>query len=190
MTSEASEKALDLSTKRVALWTAIVVCVTAMVGTTAKVLASVQPTRTTSDSKPLEGEWDFFIAYDKFHDQEGHWSGEGRALLVWKRDHQQYELWRASSTYLSGSQRAIVTSFAHGYIAADENGWPGTSFEVSDVKNLYRQHIDNVEPTARQFAYTACRVERKATRADLITCQLDTGKSHAVVRFKWRGALH
>ena len=186
---------IDLKTRRIMLWTAIVVLVGTLIPTITVVFTykEVKGLLVQLIEKPLEGEWAYSSDYEKYYDEpEPHdLHAGGKAMVVWKHRENRYDVNLNYSIRRSDSQNPILTIVLRGSLKADEHGWPAQeNFVMDNFEVINRQHYKNIAHTMPYYQFRDCSFIRNGDLADKIRCILQTKDSMSKVTFTWRAPLH
>lgn len=189
---------IELRIKRYQLWTAIVVLVAAIIPTVTTFTKINEVLRSISRlaEKPLEGEWDYESKYVKYYDEvDPHMlQGTGKAVVIWKNLDKRYEINISYGIIRSGQEKPLLASFLHGYLDANEDGWPAPKdFRVDRLSILNRVHYRGTPPTLKTYHFRDCNYFKKRVddeHAQSIECIFETPISKSHVTLKLNKALH
>ena len=172
------------------LWTAVIVLIGTIVTTGAVIINNFAPIKKALEPKPLEGIWDSTNNYSRFHGEEGVWSGDGRALIIWRQSQQQYEIYHGNSIFKSGESAPALSGFWRGIIKADDDGWPASQgFAIEELRYISRLSCDGQPQSTPKLEFTNCHLTKKGNRADVITGDFVTPLSRATIELKWYSSL-
>lgn len=179
--------------KSLELWVAVIGLIATIITSTVFVLQEIKPVVLAMSPKPLEGVWSVESHYEKFHGEVGDWRGAGKAIIIWKRDEEHYEVYFGVNVF-SEAQGTVLSAYTQGLIRANKEGWPSDIFEIGDFEYITRMHWQGKTQSfgpSGGFRYLNCRLSRTGDKVDSIDlCEFKTQKSEASVRFRWQSYLH